>query len=157
MDIKLNMMKKKLILILIVFTYSCSTKKIANTYSYNKKEFKKEFKFQAYCNCILYGYEDKLITTKMKEMDKSFYNPVIQSLFSKQLKEIGLNEAKTMKLDSLNSIQKVSEAMAGKKILSHCLTFYSGKKLDSIANYNFKVFENIKNLDSIIAKEIPNY
>lgn len=154
MDIKIKFMQKMAFLLMFLFFSSCSV------FYNNKKDlknFKDEFKFQAYCSCVISGYDNKNLTTKMVGLDKSFYNPIINSVFSKEIIAIGIEEGKIMKLDSINSIQKFSEGKSGKTILKHCLKFYSSKKLDSIAKVKFKEWKNIKNLDSVLQKNIPAF
>lgn len=121
------------------------------------KNFKKDFKFNAYCSCLLEGYGNKSITSQMMLVDKSFYSPIINSIFSDELKKIGVEEAKIMTKDSINSINIVSEALAGKKVQLHCLNFYSSKKLDSITNVNYKQWKDLKNIDSIISIKNPAF
>ena len=147
-------MKKMLLLVFTIFLFSCS---ITNKNAKYTQNFKEEFKFQAYCSCIVNGYEDKKITSKMIETDKSFYNPIINSVFSIELNKIGIEEAKIMKLDSLNSTKKVSEAKAGKQVLFHCLQFYNSKKLNIITKQKFKEWKNIKNIDSIVIIKVPAF
>ncbi|WP_123923498.1 hypothetical protein [Flavobacterium tructae] len=121
--------------------------------SSNKKhiqDFKKDFKFNAYCSCLLKGYNDKNITSQITRIDKSFYSPILSSIFSDEFKKIGLEESKIMTNDSIKSINTVSEAMIGKKIQLHCLNFYNSKKLDSITKLNYKKWKNLKNIDSIV-------
>ncbi|KPE51189.1 hypothetical protein AOB46_11010 [Chryseobacterium indologenes] len=81
------------------------------------KNFKEEFKQAAFCNCLLYGYNDKSLASRLTQIDKTFYNPIMQNIFSEELTEISINEYKLIKKDSLNFIQTSSEANAGKKVL----------------------------------------
>ncbi|MGH2666581.1 MAG: hypothetical protein ACRDEC_12285 [Flavobacterium sp.] len=145
-------MKKLFLLFVFLQFASCGVTKNA-TYI---KDFKSEFKLQAYCHCITEGYGKKT-SSSMTLKDKSFYSPVVSSIFFDELKKIGYEENRIMKLDSLHSIQVVSEATAGKKIISHCLQFYHSKKLDSLTNINYKKWKNIKNIDSIIVSKNPAY
>lgn len=121
------------------------------------KDFKKDFKFNAYCSCLIEGYNDKKLASQMIHIDKSFYSPIINSVLFDDLKKIGIEEAKIMKKDSIKSINSVSEALAGKKVQYHCLTFYNSKKLDSITNTNYKKWKNIKNIDSILNIKNPAF
>lgn len=121
------------------------------------QNFKKDFKFSAYCSCLLEGYGDKSITSEMMLVDKSFYSPIINSIFSDELKKIGVQEAKIMTKDSINSINIVSESLVGKKVQLHCLNFYNSKKLDSITNVNYKQWKNVKNIDSIMSIKNPAF
>jgi hypothetical protein len=114
------------------------------------KDFKKDFKLQAYCSCVLYGYNDKNTISYMVKNDKSLYNPILNSVFSDEIRKIGLEEYEIIKLDSLKSFEKVSEGFTGKKVLYHCLNFYKSKKLDSLTTNYYKKWNNIKNKDSIL-------
>ncbi|MDP5201335.1 hypothetical protein [Flavobacterium sp. DG2-3] len=128
--------------------------------THNKKHtqnFKKDFKFDAYCSCLLEGYGNKNLTSQMTLIDKSFYSPVINSVLYDELREIGIEEAKIMKKDSIKSITIASEALTGKKIQLHCLNFYNSKKLDSITKVNYRKWKNIKNIDSIINAKNPGF
>ncbi len=154
MDTKIKFKEKLAFLFVLLLFSSCSA------FYKNKKglkNFKDEFKLQAYCSCVISGYDNKNLASKMVSLDKSFYNPIINSVFSKEIIAIGIEEGKIMKLDSINSIQKLSEGKSGKNVLKHCLEFYSSKKLDSIAKIKFKEWKNIKNLDSIIQKNNPAF
>jgi|JI6StandDraft_1071083.scaffolds.fasta_scaffold228749_3 hypothetical protein len=62
-----------------------------------------------------------------------------------------------MKKDSLNSLNKISESKAGKKVFEHCLKFYKSKKLDSITFVESKKWNIINDIDSLIATKIPSY
>ena len=93
----------------------------------------------------------------MVKVDKSFFSPYINSIYSKDLFEIGVKEAIIIKNDSLNSVKVVSEASAGKKVIIHCLNFYKSKRLDSITKIKFKQWKKIKNLDTIMANKYPAY
>lgn len=153
MEIKLISMKNICLFFSVLLFISCS---VTDNRKY-VKNFKKEFKFNAYCNCLLEGYNNKNLTSQMTLIDKSFYSPIINSIFSDELKQIGIEEAKIMTKDSINSINTVSEALVGKKIQLHCLNFYNSKKIDSITNVNYKKWNNVKNIDSIIGIKNPAF
>ncbi|MDR6160201.1 hypothetical protein QF023_003717 [Chryseobacterium sp. SLBN-27] len=148
-------MKKTLFLPLIILI-SCNSLNTKGKKQY-VKNFKKDFKKAAFCHCILYGYNNKKVTSFITEVDKSFYSPIIGSVFSKELNEIAINEYALMKEDSLLSIESTSEANAGKKVINHCLAFYESKKLDSLTNIQYKRWKNIKNIDSLTEVKNPAY
>lgn len=68
-----------------------------------------------------------------------------------------MKEALIMKKDSMSSIEVVSEANAGKKVLIHCLNFYKSKRLDSMTKIKWKEWKKIKKLDSILVDKNPAY
>lgn len=154
MAIKLKNMKGIYLLLAFYLLTSCG---ISNKEDLYTKNFKQEFKLQAYCSCVLYGYNDKNTISKMVKIDKSFYNPILNSFFSDDIRKIGLNEYKIMKIDSTKSFEKVSEAMVGKKVLHHCLNFYKSKKLDSLTKIYNRKWKNMKNKDSIFTIGNPSY
>lgn len=144
-------------LFLIAFIiYSCNSLNINEKIKYTKN-FKEEFKKTAFCHCMLYGYNNKKATSYIAEMDKSFYSPVIGSIFSEDLKKIAINEYNLIKKDSLASIETTSEINAGKKVINHCLNFYKSKKLDSITNIQYKKWKSIKNIDSLMEIKNPAF
>lgn len=146
-------MKNIFLLFSIIIFAACGVK--------NKKkythDFKKDFKFDAYCSCLLEGYNNKNLISQMILIDKSFYSPVINSFFHDELRKIGVEQANIMTKDSIKSINTVSEASSGKKVQLHCLNFYNSKKLDSITKINFKKWKNLKKIDSIINILNPSY
>lgn len=159
MDIKLKKMKGTVIFqlfIIGIILISCNSLNTKGKKQY-VKNFKKDFKKAAFCHCILYGYNNKKVTSFMTEVDKSFYSPVIGSIFSEELNEIAINEYNLIRKDSLFSIETTSEANAGKKVINHCLAFYESKKLDSLTNIQYKRWKNIKNIDSLTEVKNPAY
>jgi hypothetical protein len=153
MEIKIINMKKMSLLSVMLFFVACN---VTNREEY-VQNFKKEFKFTAYCSCLLQGYNSKILTSQITHIDKSFYSPIITSIFSEELIRIGIEEDGIMKKDSLKSINYVSEAIAGKKIQLHCLNFLNSKKLDSLTNLNYKKWKNIKKIDSLLNIKNPGF
>ena len=154
MEIKLIIMRKIVYVFVAFFLFSCAVTDRNIKYI---KDFKEDFKVQAYCSCLIQGYGNKKISSEMVKVDKSFFSPYINSIYSKDLFEIGVKEAIIIKNDSLNSVKVVSEASAGKKVIIHCLNFYKSKRLDSITKIKFKQWKKIKNLDTIMANKYPAY
>jgi hypothetical protein len=146
-------MKNICLLFVILFFVACS---VTNNEKY-VQNFKRDFKFTAYCSCLLEGYNSKSLRSQMTDIDKSFYSPVITSVFSDELRKIATEEDKIMKKDSVKSIKYVSEALAGKKVQLHCLNFFTSKKLDSLTNLNYKKWKNIKNIDSLLNIKNPGF
>ena len=120
-------------------------------------DYKKEFKTQAYCNCIINGYNDNYMKNKILKIDKSLYSPFVYSFSGDKIKEIVEKELIKMKMDSINSHLTVAESYAGIQVLKHCLNFYNSKQLDSTALQEYKKIKNIKNIDSIFNIKNPNY
>lgn len=61
--------KKNFLIPSILLFISCNVTKNGNSV----KKFKENFKFNAYCICLLSGYNNKNITSEITRIDKSFY------------------------------------------------------------------------------------
>ena len=151
---------KYLFILMLIVLFSCSPEnKILDTqrHSWNYNNWKQEFKDRTLCNCLIKGYNNKEITNKIYDIDKSYYNPIAIVLFDSIIDGLLKNEILKMKKDSLLSINRVTETKAGKTVFEHCIKLYRSKKLDSIAKSESKQWRKIKNIDTLIIKKMPSY
>jgi hypothetical protein len=149
-------MKKILLLSLVYFVFGCATKK-ESTYLL---KYKQNFKEAAYCDCVFYGYYDmNKASKKIFYLDKSFENSIVYTLSGDIIHTIVNEQTRIMKKDSLESIEAKAENIAGKRVLSHCLKFYQSKKLDYIAQKEYKRLkkQSKAKLDTLISQKLPAY
>lgn len=109
--------------------------------SWGVQYWKQEFKDMVLCDCLLAGIGDEYVTRKFHEVDRSLYSPIriFDSLSTEILKPVLLK----MSSDSLESLERMSEAAAGKRVLDPCLEFNKSKKLDSIVKAEDKKWRKL--------------
>lgn len=141
----------------LTFTISCSSNHQEKKVNYS--QWKQDFKDRTLEKCLLVGYEEKSLIQKINNIDRSIYNPIAITFFDDKIDFILKPVVLKMKIDSLKSLNKASEAKAGKNVFSTCLNFYNSKKLDSITKVEAKKWKKIKTneIDSIISTKIPAY
>lgn len=100
---KENKMKKTVFLPQIILI-SCNSLNPSGKKQY-VTNFKKDFKKAAFCHCVLYGYNNKKVTSFITEVDKSFYN-YLAFYESKKLDSLTIIQYKRWKnIDSLIEVK----------------------------------------------------
>ncbi|MCU7614376.1 hypothetical protein N0B16_07990 [Chryseobacterium sp. GMJ5] len=144
---------KKYILILLALSgiISCS--------SINKRNnnWKQDFKDRTLYKCLIAGYNDKNITKGIFKIDKSLYNPIATTIFDEKIDSILLPINQKMRNDSLNSLNKISEAKAGKQVFNTCLKLYKSSALDREVEIESNKWKKIKNIDSLLEAKNPAF
>lgn len=149
---------KILFILLLVVLYSCNSAKdhirLKNT-TWDRRYTKQDFKDYVFCECLLAGLGDESIREKFEMTDKTFYSPVHAVLFDSISKVIVKPVILSMKVDSAESVGRVSEATEHKKnVFGNCMNFYKSKELDSIARVSIKRWARIKDFESFIGTKI---
>ena len=153
-------MRVLLFLYFVVAITSCSAQKKSlreERRSWGFKNWEKEFKERAFCQCLLQGYENNDVQKFIVQNDKSYYSGIGIAIFDPALKPIIQQEGEQIKKDSIASIQNVGEAAVGKRIFSHCLNFYKSKRLDSITKKEVPKWKKLRNIGEEVQKYIPTY
>jgi len=152
-------MKINLLLLSMLVIGCTSDKRLIKLDSeiWNSEYSKQDFKDNVLCNCLVMGFGDKNVTQQFKEEDRSFYSPIHIVFFDSVSKVILRPVVLKIKRDSVESLTRVSEAAAGKRVFYECLAFYKSRKLDSISDSEIKKWEKIKNIDSIINIRMPAF
>jgi hypothetical protein len=143
------------LLILVGCSAEKQLKEQRETWHYNN--WKDRFKDRVFCKCLLVGYGKKEITNPIQQIDKSYYDAIGIAVFDKTIDSLLQIEAAKMTRDSLESLNTVAEAAAGKRVFSHCLQFYKSRELDSITKAESKKWRKITNIDSLVMKAVPAY
>jgi len=125
--------------------------------SWGFDNWESEFKERALCLCLLEGYENEEIKSYILNNDKSYYSGIGIAIFDPTLKQIIRKEVAKIKQDSIQSVERVPEYLAGKRIFSHCMEFYRSERLDSIVKKEIPKWNEIKNIQAEVWKHIPTY
>lgn len=147
-------MKKEFFFIIIIISLIACNSQKSNIYNEISVQ---SFKDRTLEKCLQLGYEDKNLINKINNIDRSIYNPIATALYDEKIYSILTPVIKKMKIDSTNSMQKVSEAKAGKNVFSSCIKYYNSKELNNIARKEYKKIMTIKNIDSIINEHNPSF
>lgn len=129
-------MKTIISILLIIFLTSCSSQKVVSERALKKNQedgFVHFYKVQSFCSCIRQAYENKQITELMQKEDLlGSYDELANQLFQKQIDSLAKNVAQGIKKETYEDFE------GKKRIAETCLTFYTSKKLDSLAHVTYK-------------------
>ena len=125
------------------------------------KNWNQAFKDRAFCLCQLQGYDNKKLEILLVQNDKSYYNPLAESIFDVSIKPQITRETAFIKSDSINSIGRYPEDLKSvlqkRTVLNRCLEFYNSKRLDSLAKSQRKYWNAIPSIMDKIHQTYPTY
>lgn len=139
-------MKKIFSLAILVLAYF-------NCFSQNnrsKNEWIGDYKESVCYYGILQGLNNKELSGKLTEQDKSFYNPFFYTLHEKEITKAGKYLLKLISIDYESRKGRVSEAAEGRRVMKVCLNFYASKELANMAELAYKRWVNNPNKQKLI-------
>ena len=143
---------KKVTLLLIILLFSCNVKN-----GIGKEISVQGIKDRTLQKCLLSGYGNANLAKEINKIDRSIYNPLAFALYDEQIDIYLQPKIAKMKVDSAESVTKVSEALKGKLVFNTCLNIYKSNELNLFAKKHIRTLRKNKELDSLFFMKNPTF